>query len=77
MAYISAKTAVADIVTAAKTIGTVNNEAAATLFAQHFVTYVLNYCNRNDFPEACTLTGAAFSFVSPLAYKNPISIFSL
>lgn len=59
MAYISGEEAVQKIVDAAKTVcGPIENEAAATLYAQHLVQYVMDSCHRRDFPDALVLTGA-------------------
>lgn len=62
MKYISAKEAVERILDAAETMraGALENTALATLYAQHIVTYVLDYCHRRDFPSALVMTSASF-----------------
>lgn len=59
MKYITADEAVTKLVETAKTLhGELGNEAAAEVYAQHIVGYVLDYCHRKDFPSALVLTGA-------------------
>ena len=62
MKYISAEEAVERILDAAETMraGALENTALATLYAQHIVTYVLDYCHRRDFPSALVMTSASF-----------------
>lgn len=59
MKYITADEAVAKLIETAETLrGQLAAESAAEIYARHIVGYVLDYCHRNDFPEALILTGA-------------------
>lgn len=59
MKYITADKAVTKLIETAETLrSSLDNEAAAEIYARHIVGYVLDYCHRSDFPEALILTGA-------------------
>lgn len=59
MKYITADEAVTKLIETAEALrSSLDNEAAAEIYARHIVGYVLDYCHRNDFPEALILTGA-------------------
>ena len=59
MKYMTADEAVAKLIETAETLrSSLDNETAAEIYARHIVGYVLDYCHREDFPEALILTGA-------------------
>ena len=59
MKYITADEAVTKLIETAEALrSSLDNEAAAEIYARHIVEYVLDYCHREDFPEALILTGA-------------------
>lgn len=59
MKYMTADEAVAKLIETAETLrSSLDNETAAEIYARYIVGYVLDYCHREDFPEALILTGA-------------------